>query len=128
MIPDDRRYTAEHEWARPTEDGAVLRIGITDFAQDRLGDIVFVSLPEVGDALDAGQYFGEVESTKSVSDLYAPVAGTVTARNDALEQTPELVNGDPFGEGWMLEIQMTDRAAYDDLLDAGAYGEIISAG
>lgn len=128
MIPDDRRYTAEHEWALPTADGSVLRIGITEFAQDRLGDIVFVSLPEVGDTLDAQQYFGEVESTKSVSDLYAPVAGTVTARNDALEQTPELVNGDPFGEGWMVEIEVADPSAYDGLLDAAAYGQLVSAG
>lgn len=127
MIPDDRRYTAEHEWIMPSSDG-VLRIGITDFAQDRLGDIVFVSLPEVGDQLDAGQSFGEVESTKSVSDLYAPVAGTVSARNEALTDNPELVNGDPFGEGWMVEIEVSDASAYDGLLDASAYGEIITAG
>lgn len=126
MIPEDRRYTAEHEWARPTGDGSVLRIGITDFAQDRLGDIVYVSLPAVGDTLDGGQYFGEVESTKSVSDLYAPVAGTVTARNETLEATPELVNGDPFGEGWMVEIEPADGAAYDGLLDAAAYGKLIT--
>jgi len=128
VIPEDRRYTAEHEWAQPTGSGTVLRIGITDFAQEALGDIVYVSLPEVGQALEPGQNFGEVESTKSVSDLYAPLAGTVTARNDALEATPELVNSDPFGEGWMVEIEASDGTAVDGLLDAAAYGEIVSAG
>lgn len=128
MIPEDRRYTAEHEWAQPTGEGTVLRIGITDFAQQALGDIVYVSLPEVGQPLEPGQSFGEVESTKSVSDLYAPLAGTVTARNDALEATPELVNADPFGAGWMVEIEATDGAAVEALLDAAAYGEIIAGG
>lgn len=123
MIPEDRKYTAEHEWAMPTGDGSVLRIGITAYAQENLGDIVYVALPEVGQALDAGQSFGEVESTKSVSELYAPVAGTVSARNEALEANPELVNGDPFGAGWMVEIEATDAAAADGLLDAAAYSE-----
>lgn len=123
MIPEDRKYTAEHEWAMPTGDGSVLRIGITAYAQENLGDIVYVALPEVGQALDAGQSFGEVESTKSVSELYAPVAGTVSARNEALEANPELVNSDPFGAGWMVEIEATDAAAADGLLDAAAYSE-----
>lgn len=123
MIPENRKYTAEHEWAMPTGDGSVLRIGITAYAQENLGDIVYVALPEVGQALDAGQSFGEVESTKSVSELYAPVAGTVSARNEALEANPELVNSDPFGAGWMVEIEATDAAAADGLLDAEAYSE-----
>lgn len=127
MNPEDRRYTAQHEWAQPTGDGTVVRIGITAYAQENLGDIVFVDLPEVGQELAAGQSFGEVESTKSVSDLYAPVAGTVTARNDALGAAPELVNTDPFGAGWMVELTLTDPASLDSLLDAAGYGESIAA-
>jgi glycine cleavage system H protein len=119
VIPDDLRYTAEHEWLRT--EGDSIRVGITDYAQDALGDIVFVSLPEVGAQLTAGQAFGEVESTKSVSDVYAPVAGTVTARNDSLEATPELVNSDPYGEGWLIVIAPEQAAASEGLLDAGAY-------
>ncbi len=128
MIPDDRRYTAEHEWAQPTGNGTVIRIGITAYAQENLGDIVYVSLPEVGDTLEAGQSFGEVESTKSVSDLYAPVAGTVSARNEALSANPELVNADPFGDGWVVEIEAADAAAVEGLLDAAAYGQITGSG
>ena len=125
VIPDDLRYTAEHEWLR-TEgaEGAAIRVGITDYAQDALGDIVFVSLPEVGTQLTAGQAFGEVESTKSVSDVYAPVAGTVIARNEALEATPELVNSDPYGEGWLIVLDPSDAAASASsatLLSAEAY-------
>lgn len=122
VIPDDLRYTAEHEWLRT--EGDAIRVGITDYAQDALGDIVFVSLPEVGAALTAGQAFGEVESTKSVSDVYAPVAGTVTARNEALEGTPELVNSDPYGEGWLIVLSPSEdgaSATSEGLLDAGAY-------
>jgi len=122
VIPDDLRYTAEHEWVRT--EGDAIRVGITDYAQDALGDIVFVSLPEVGAQLTAGQAFGEVESTKSVSDVYAPVAGTVTARNEALEGTPELVNSDPYGEGWLIVLAPSDDAASassEGLLDAEAY-------
>jgi len=125
VIPADRRYTAEHEWAQPTGSGTTLRIGITEYAQENLGDIVYVSLPEVGQVLEVGQSFGEVESTKSVSDLFAPVQGTVSARNEALSGTPELVNTDPFGEGWMVEIEVADAAAVEGLLDATAYGEIV---
>jgi glycine cleavage system H protein len=118
--PDNLKYTAEHEWVRFGEDN-VVRIGITDYAQEALGDIVFVSLPEVGTSVQSGQAMGEVESTKSVSDVYAPVAGTVTARNEALDGQPELVNADPYGEGWMVEITLEDPASPGELLDAAAY-------
>jgi glycine cleavage system H protein len=117
--PAGLRYTAEHEWVRA--DGEVLRVGITSFAQEALGDVVYVSLPAVGDTVAAGDTCGEVESTKSVSDLYAPVSGEVTAINGALDATPELVNSDPYGEGWMYEIRPADAGAADDLLDVDAY-------
>ncbi|MGH3735708.1 MAG: glycine cleavage system protein GcvH [Micromonosporaceae bacterium] len=120
MIPEELRYTAEHEWVR-TGDGAAVRIGITDYAQDALGDIVYVDLPEVGDAVTAGERFGEVESTKSVSDIYAPLDGTVTAVNDKLSKKPELLNTDPYGKGWLVEIEPADAAALGGLLDATAY-------
>jgi glycine cleavage system H protein len=122
--PEDLRYTAEHEWVRPA-DGNSLRVGITDYAQEALGDIVFVSLPTVGTAVTPGQPLGEVESTKSVSDVFAPVAGTVTARNDALESQPELLNSDPYGEGWIVEIEVADAAVVDSLLDAGSYRALL---
>lgn len=118
--PQDLRYTAEHEWVRSGDDGTV-RIGITSFAQDSLGDVVYVSLPAVGDTVAAGDACGEVESTKSVSDLYAPLAGEVTAVNASLDATPELVNTDPYGEGWMYELRPSDAAAVDALLDPAAY-------
>jgi glycine cleavage system H protein len=121
-IPDDLKYTAEHEWVRLTE--RVARIGITDFAQQALGEVVYVSLPAVGSALTAGAAFGEVESTKSVSDLFAPLAGTVLARNEALDEQPELINSDPYGAGWIIDIELSDGAAVDDLLDAAAYGTL----
>jgi glycine cleavage system H protein len=123
VIPDDLRYTAEHEWVRDLGDGRV-RIGITHYAQDALGDVVYVSLPDVGTAVDAGQSLGEVESTKSVSEIYAPVAGEVTGGNGALEAQPELVNADPYGEGWIAEIRLGDGAALDGLLDAAAYAAL----
>ena len=122
MIPDDLRYTAEHEWVRSVDGG--VRIGITDHAQEALGDIVFVTLPEVGATVEAGEPMGEVESTKSVSDVYAPVSGQVVARNELLDARPELVNGDPYGEGWMIEVRPVDPAAVDALLDAAAYGKL----
>lgn len=125
-FPEDLRYTPEHEWVRA--DGGAVRVGITDFAQDSLGDIVFVSLPEVGAVVAAGAACGEVESTKSVSDVYAPVAGTVTARNPALDANPELVNSDPYGEGWLLELDVEDAAAVAALLDAAAYRAHVDAG
>ncbi|MBA2446181.1 MAG: glycine cleavage system protein GcvH [Nocardioidaceae bacterium] len=126
MHPRDIKYTAEHEWVREVADGAV-RIGITDFAQDSLGDIVYVQLPEVGDNVEAGSPMGELESTKSVSDLFAPVSGTVTARNDELEATPELCNTDSYGEGWLVEIRPSDPAQLEGLLSASDYEATIAS-
>lgn len=117
--PDDLRYTTDHEWVRETADG--VRVGITSYAQDALGDVVFVSLPKVGDEVTKGDSIGEVESTKSVSDLYSPLTGTVTAVNEALDATPELVNSDPYGDGWMFEMSLGEDAGTSDLLDAEAY-------
>ena len=122
MYPEDLKYTSEHEWVRsPGEAEGSVRIGITDYAQDALGDIVYVSLPEVGADVADGAAVGELESTKSVSDVYAPLAGSVVARNEALDATPELVNSDPYGEGWLFEIVPSDAAAVDALMDAEAY-------
>lgn len=122
MYPEDLKYTSEHEWVRsPGEADGSVRVGITHFAQDSLGDIVFVSLPEVGSEVQAGTPVGELESTKSVSDIYAPVSGTVVARNEALDATPEVVNNDPYGDGWLFEVVPADAAAVDGLLDAAAY-------
>ena len=124
MFPEDLKYTAEHEWVRVGGDGVdddVATIGITDYAQQALGDIVYVSLPEVGETLQPGTSVGELESTKSVSDLYAPVAGTVEARNEALDHAPELVNSDPYGEGWLMRVRVDDPSAVDGLLSAEAY-------
>jgi glycine cleavage system H protein len=126
-VPSDLKYTAEHEWVRITDGSRTVRVGITDYAQEALGDVVYVSLPEVGAKVAAGSACGEVESTKSVSDLYAPVSGTVTARNDALDDQPELINSDPYGAGWIIEIELdgdTDDAEVGALLDAGAYGTL----
>lgn len=122
--PSDLRYTAEHEWVR-SDDGGTVRIGITSFAQDSLGDVVYVSLPAVGDSVAVGDACGEVESTKSVSDLYAPLAGEVTAVNEALDASPELVNSDPYGEGWMYELRPADAAAVDGLLDVEGYQQLL---
>lgn len=122
-IPPDLHYTAEHEWVRRTGDDTV-RVGITDFAQSALGDVVFVQLPDVGTDLTAGESFGEVESTKSVSDLYAPVSAKVIAVNGDLEGSPQLVNSDPYGAGWLLDLQVdgtTLEASFAELLDAEAY-------
>ena len=122
MYPEDLKYTSEHEWVRsPGEAEGSVRIGITDYAQDALGDIVYVSLPEVGTDVENGSAVGELESTKSVSDVYAPLAGSVVARNEALDATPELVNSDPYGEGWLFEIEPSDDTAVAGLLDAAAY-------
>jgi glycine cleavage system H protein len=123
--PSDLRYTAEHEWVRAAE-GDTVRIGITSFAQDALGDVVYVSLPGVGDSVAVGDACGEVESTKSVSDLYAPLAGEVTAVNEALDASPELVNSDPYGEGWMYEMRPSDQSAVESLLDVEAYQQQLS--
>ncbi len=122
MYPEDLKYTAEHEWVRsPGDTAGSVRVGITNFAQDALGDIVYVSLPEVGETVTAGSACGELESTKSVSDIYAPVSGEVVARNEALDATPELVNNDPYGGGWLFEIVAADAGALDGLMDAAAY-------
>ena len=126
MYPDDLRYSAEHEWVRTDPDRTgVVRVGITHFAQEALGDVVFVQLPDVGGEATAGQPLGEVESTKSVSDIYAPVSGTVVARNDRLDDQPELVNSDPYGEGWIVEIEVADESAVAGLLDAASYGALV---
>jgi glycine cleavage system H protein len=124
QVPDGLRYSADHEWVRQ-DDGRV-RIGITDYAQDALGDIVFVSLPELGSRVSAHGVLGEVESTKSVSEIYAPLSGTVTAVNDALADGPERINQDPYGEGWICELELAPGADPAGLLDAAAYGELIA--
>lgn len=123
-FPEDRNYTSEHEWAKH-EDGRIF-VGITDYAQDQLGDVVFVSLPETGADVTAGEACGEVESTKSVSDIYSPVSGTVAARNEALEQTPELVNEDPYGEGWLIAVD-APAEALDGLMSAGEYRRLVES-
>ncbi|HET7327173.1 MAG TPA: glycine cleavage system protein GcvH [Nocardioidaceae bacterium] len=122
MYPDDLKYTADHEWVRqPGEQDGSVRIGITAFAQEALGDIVYVQLPEAGSTVEAGAAIGELESTKSVSDIYAPISGTVVALNDALEQTPDLINSDPYGEGWLFEVEPARAEEVDGLLDADTY-------
>jgi glycine cleavage system H protein len=121
-IPAELRYSSDHEWI--TLDSTTVRVGITDYAQDALGDVVYVDLPSVGAAVTAGGSLGEVESTKSVSEIYAPVAGTVSAVNEALSSSPDLINSDPYGEGWICEITLADGASLEGLLDAAAYAEL----
>ena len=123
-IPEDLRYTEEHEWVRVGDDGAV--VGITDHAQEQLGDVVYVDLPPEGATVTGGEPFGEVESTKSVSDLYAPVTGTVEERNDDLDDRPELVNQEPYGGGWMIVIRAEDPSQLETMLGADGYGQHIS--
>ena len=125
-FPEDLRYTKEHEWARA--DGTRVRIGITDFAQDALGDVVYVDLPEVGAEVTASQAFGEVESTKSVSDVFSPLTGTIVERNPLLDERPELVNEQPYGDGWLIVIEVSDPALVEQLLDAAAYQAFIQQG
>jgi len=125
QVPADLTYSSDHEWIR--RDGSTVRMGITDYAQDALGDVVFVQVPSVGATVAKGQSFSEVESTKSVSDIYAPVSGKVAAVNAALGNTPELVNSDPYGEGWICEIEMTNEAELGDLLDAAGYSALTGA-
>ncbi len=129
--PEDLKYTVEHEWVRsspaPDGDGFVVRVGITGYAQEALGDIVFVSLPAAGTSVDSGQALGEVESTKSVSDVYAPLAGEVVSRNEELTTAPELINSDPYGEGWLVEIKISDEALLDGLLDAAGYASHVGS-
>lgn len=122
-IPEELKYTKEHEWVRLS--GTTARIGITDYAQDALGDIVFVDLPQVGETISVGESFSEVESTKSVSEIYAPLAGKVSAVNGVLEGTPELMNSDPYGEGWLCEVEIGDSSAVDSLLDAATYRALV---
>ena len=124
LVPDELRYTADHEWARVV-DGKV-RVGITDYAQDALGDVVYVDLPALGTRVEAGGPLGEVESTKSVSEIYAPVAGEVVAVNTRLSESPELLNSDPYGEGWISEIAADDTSAVDALLDAARYTALVA--
>jgi glycine cleavage system H protein len=122
-VPDDLRYTSDHEWVRL--EGGQVRIGITDYAQDALGDVVFVQLPEPGSKVEAGASFSEVESTKSVSDIYAPVAGTVVEVNNELADAPQRLNEDPYGEGWICLIEPADPSAFEGLLDAAGYQALI---
>jgi glycine cleavage system H protein len=125
VVPDDLRYSNDHEWARL--EGSRVRVGITDYAQDALGDVVFVELPAVGTEVQAGAQLGEVESTKSVSELYAPVTGRVVEVNSALAEAPERLNQDPYGEGWICQIELADPASLDALLDAAAYRRLIES-
>ena len=128
MYPEDLKYTSEHEWVRdPGETPGTVRIGITHYAQDQLGDIVYVKLPQVGEDVVAGEPCGELESTKSVSDLYAPVSGTVTAVNEELSSRPELVNSDPYGNGWMVVIEADAADGHEGLLTAAEYDKLIES-
>jgi glycine cleavage system H protein len=122
-VPEQLRYSSDHEWV--SRDGDVVRVGITDYAQDALGDVVFVQVPTVGTSVKAGETFGEVESTKSVSDVYAPVTGTVLDVNEALADAPQALNDDPYGDGWICTIQMSEPAEFEELLDAAAYVALI---
>jgi glycine cleavage system H protein len=124
--PDDLRYTKEHEWVRA--EGGVVRVGITDFAQDALGDVVYVDLPEVGIEVHAAQAFAEVESTKSVSDVFSPIEGSIAERNPLIEERPELVNEQPYGDGWLVLVTPSDPADVDTLLDAEAYRAFVEEG
>ena len=124
QIPENLRYSSDHEWILVDSNRA--RIGITDYAQDALGDVVYVQLPKVGSSVSAGESFGEVESTKSVSDVYAPLSGTVVAVNDALGSSPELLNSDPYGDGWICDIELSQPGQLDALLDAAGYSALTS--
>jgi glycine cleavage system H protein len=126
MVPTDLRYTKDHEWVRV--DGEEATIGITAYAADQLGDIVFVELPALGSAVEQFATFGVVESVKAVSDLFAPIGGEVTATNDGLTGNPEVVNGDPYGEGWMLRLKVADAGQLEELLDPAAYDALVAAG
>ncbi|HEX5400988.1 MAG TPA: glycine cleavage system protein GcvH [Pseudonocardiaceae bacterium] len=127
MVPEELKYTQEHEWVVRTGPDTV-RVGITDYAQEQLGDVVFVQLPEQGEQVTAGQAIGEVESTKSVSDIFSPLDGEIVARNESLDSQAELVNSDPYGEGWMIDIRVTDPSTVDELLGAEAYQKLTEQG
>jgi len=124
VIPEDLHYSEEHEWVRLDEE--IATVGITDFAQEQLGDIVYVELPTVGDRVEAGAVIGELESTKSVSDIFSPISGEVVARNDSLEAAPEVINSDPYGEGWLIKLRPIDDDPTDALLEAEAYAALIA--
>ncbi len=124
-IPENLKYSKEHEWVRV--DGDIAYVGITDFAQNELGDIVFVEIDTIGDTIDADEIFGTIEAVKTVSDLFMPVGGEVLELNEKLEDDPELVNTDPYGDGWLIKVKMTDASQLDHLMDASAYGEMINA-
>jgi glycine cleavage system H protein len=128
VYPDGLKYTSEHEWVSPPNEDGIVRVGITGYAQEALGDIVYVSVSAVGGDVTDGQVLGEVESTKSVSDVYAPISGAVVARNERLDAQPELLNSDPYGDGWIVEIRPSDPAALDGLLDAEAYAATLDQG
>ncbi|MFY0408252.1 glycine cleavage system protein GcvH [Solicola sp. PLA-1-18] len=125
MYPDDLKYSPEHEWVRI--DGDTATVGITDYAQEQLGDIVYVQLPETGEEVEPGSVIGELESTKSVSDLYAPVSGQVISRNESLDSSPEVVNADPYGEGWLIKVRVDGEEAVEGLMDAAAYQASLGA-
>jgi glycine cleavage system H protein len=124
MYPADLKYTREHEWARLEDNRAT--VGITDYAQESLGDIVYIDIPSVGTAVAAGERFGEVESTKSVSDLYSPVSGTIVDRNADLDKNPEIINSDPYGRGWLVVVEVTESGQFGGLLDAEAYTKLVA--
>jgi glycine cleavage system H protein len=124
--PEDLKYTSEHEWVR-SGNGSTVRVGITEYAADQLGDIVFASLPSVGESVAAGDACGELESTKSVSDIFTPVPGVISAVNTLLDSNPETVNADPYGDGWLFELEMEEGADLEDLLDADGYAEQVGA-
>jgi glycine cleavage system H protein len=125
QVPEGLRYTEEHEWVRETGDTGVVEVGITDYAQGELGDVVFVELPKVGQSLDQMAAFGTIEAVKAVSELFSPVAGEVTAINDSLNNDPQLVNTDPYGQGWMIRMRVKDAASLDKLLDSAAYAKLV---
>ena len=125
MFPDDLRYTSKHEWVRQGA-GNIVRVGITDYAAEALGDVVYVSLPQVGEEVAADDACAEVESTKSVSDVYSPASGVVTAVNEPLNATPETINSDPYGDGWIFELELSEAGELEDLLDADAYSDLVS--
>ncbi|MCY4000961.1 MAG: glycine cleavage system protein GcvH [Bacteroidetes bacterium] len=124
-LPEQLKYTEDHEWLQLSDDGTTAKIGITDFAQGELGDIVFVELEAVGDLYEQGDVFGTVEAVKAVSELFIPVSATIYQHNPALEDQPELVNTDPYGEGWMIEVELTDPSQVDELLSADAYADLV---
>ena len=125
MFPDDLRYTSKHEWVRQGA-GSTVRVGITDYATEALGDVVYVSLPQIGEEVAVDDACAEVESTKSVSDVYSPATGVVTAVNELLKSSPETINSDPYGDGWIFELELSEAGEVEDLLDSDAYEELVS--